>query len=57
MARLIQQNPGISVGDLARRLRVERNTVARRLPSLEEIGILLAEDEHGRLWFVEERRA
>lgn len=50
MDRVIQENPGISPAELARRLAVERSTVTRRLPSLEEAGYLYYEDEAGRLW-------
>ena len=35
---------------LAAQLGVPTSTVTRRLPSLEEAGILLYEDEQGRLW-------
>ncbi len=50
MAARIAQQPGITPGELARLLGVPRSTVTRRLPSLEEAGILLYEDEGGRLW-------
>jgi DNA-binding IclR family transcriptional regulator len=50
MALHIAQQPGITAGELARALGVPTSTVTRRLPSLEEAGILLYEDEHGRLW-------
>lgn len=50
MDRVIQANPGISPADLARQLDVERSTVTRRLPSLEEAGYLYAEDDRGGLW-------
>lgn len=49
MAALIAAQPGIRVADLARLLQLERSTVLRRLPALEDAGILLAEDERGRL--------
>ena len=49
MARLIQEEPGIRPGQLARALSVERSTVLRRLPALEEAGILLSEDQKGGL--------
>ena len=51
MARLIQQRPGIRSSELAREMNVSRSTVTRRLPSLEEAGILLSEDEKGGLWY------
>lgn len=46
----IQKNPGISQAELAQHLEVERSTIMRRLPSLEEAGYLYYEDEEGRLW-------
>ena len=49
MAALIAAQPGIRVADLSRLLQLERSTVLRRLPALEDAGILLAEDERGRL--------
>jgi len=48
--QIIQENPGISPAELARQLDVERSTITRRLPSLEEAGYLYYEDEEGRLW-------
>lgn len=50
MNQVIQKNPGISPAKLARELEVERSTITRRLPSLEEAGYLYYEDEEGRLW-------
>ena len=50
MDHIIQENPGISAAELARELDVERSTIMRRLPSLEEAGYLYYEDEEGRLW-------
>jgi predicted ArsR family transcriptional regulator len=50
MHNLIEQNPGITAAELAHRLGLARSTVIRRLPSLEESGVLLAEDKKGRLW-------
>jgi len=46
----IQNTPGISQAELARQLDVERSTVARRMPSMEEAGYLYSEDEKGGLW-------
>ncbi len=48
--RIIEENPGIRPAELARRLGVSRSTVTRRLPSLEEAGYLLYEDEQGGLY-------
>ncbi len=53
MAALIEAQPGIRPGELAAKLGVGRSTVLRRMPSLEDAGILLAEDEQGRLFMYE----
>jgi len=50
MAELIEEKPGISAGELARRLGVPTSTVTRRLPSMDEAGIYLYEDDKGGLW-------
>lgn len=50
MADVIEAQPGISASELARKLGVPTSTVTRRLPSMDEAGILLAEDEKGGLW-------
>ena len=50
MAKVISQHPeGISQSELARQLDMPRSTVKRDLPAMEKVGILLAEDAHGRL--------
>ncbi|MCX7681374.1 MAG: helix-turn-helix domain-containing protein [Anaerolineae bacterium] len=47
---LIPEYPdGLRASQLARLLGVPRSTVMRDLPALEEEGILLMEDEQGRL--------
>ena len=48
--QIIQENPGISQAELARQLDVQRSTVARRLPSMNEAGYLYSEDKKGGLW-------
>jgi len=48
--RIIEENPGIRPAELARRLGVSRSTIIRRLPSLEEAGYLLYEDDRGGLY-------
>lgn len=50
MAAQLAAQPGVTPSQLARQLGVPTSTVTRRLPSLEEAGILLYEDEQGRLW-------
>jgi predicted transcriptional regulator len=50
MHNVIQQQPGISQAGLARECGIERSTVARRLPALEEAGYLCYEDDAGGLW-------
>jgi DNA-binding IclR family transcriptional regulator len=50
MDRVIRGRPGISQAELARELGVARSTIARRLPSVEEVGYLYSEDERGGLW-------
>lgn len=50
MVELIEQQPGISARELARQLEVAPSTITRRLPGLDDAGILLAEDEKGGLW-------
>jgi DeoR/GlpR family transcriptional regulator of sugar metabolism len=49
MAETIERQPGISQSQLARQLGIPRSTVKRDLPTLEQAGILLAEDERGLL--------
>jgi len=53
--QVIQEHPGISIRELARQLDVAPSTIARRLPSLEEAGILLWEDDNEGLWPFEEK--
>ena len=50
MQALIEQQPGISAAELARRLEVDRSTITRRLPSMDEVGFLLYEDDDGGLY-------
>ena len=49
MTKTIEQNPQITQSQLAHRLGVSRATVHRDLPTLEEKGVLLSEDDQGRL--------
>lgn len=46
----IVQNPGKRPGFLAKALNMPRSSITRSLPSLEEEGYLLSEDERGGLW-------
>lgn len=46
----LEQNPGQSARQLAKQMNVSPSTITRQLPSMEEAGYLLAEDEKGRLW-------
>ena len=48
--RTIQQNPGQVPASVARQLNLNRSEVTRALPALEERGLLLSEDEKGRLF-------
>jgi DNA-binding IclR family transcriptional regulator len=48
--QVVEREPGMRAGKVARRLGVPRSSVTRALPSLEEEGMLLSEDPHGRLW-------
>jgi hypothetical protein len=49
IARAIRENPGRKPGWIARRLGIDNKTFMRALPLLEDRGVLLAEDEHGRV--------
>lgn len=46
----IEDHPGLNPTQLAEQLGVASSTIQRRLPSLEEAGLLLHEDERGGLW-------
>lgn len=49
MADLLESHPGLRPSEVAAALGVERSTILRRLPALEEAGILLSEDDRGCL--------
>lgn len=55
MAQLVEREKGITQAELARRLDVHRSTVGKDLVTLEERGVLLAEDERGRLSLFQRR--
>lgn len=48
--RLIQSNPGLSATELSELMKVAPTTIQRRLPRMEEAGMLLSQDAKGRLW-------
>lgn len=50
MEQLLTQQPGLTPSELARILDLPVSTVTRRLPSIEDAGILLSEDQRGGLW-------
>ena len=56
IAQAVQSNPGKRAGHIAQELGLHRSSVTRALPALEEAGILLAEDDHGRLFYVGRRK-
>ena len=57
IAQTVQSNPGKRAGYIAQKLGLPRSSVTRALPTLEEAGILLAEDDHGRLFYVGRRKS
>jgi len=57
IAQAVQNNPDKRAGFIARKLELHRSSVMRTLPALEEAGILLAEDDHGRLFYVGRRKS
>lgn len=56
ITELTDANEGVTRAELARRLGVHRSTIGRDLVHLEERGILLAEDDTGRLRYFGRRR-
>ncbi|MCB8979870.1 MAG: hypothetical protein H6657_20870 [Ardenticatenaceae bacterium] len=46
----IEDNPGERPGFFARVLNMPRSSVTRSLPTMEEEGYLLSEDDNGGLW-------
>lgn len=49
IARVIQEQPGLTANGIADLLGVPSSSVTRALPSVEDSGVLLTEDDHGRL--------
>ena len=56
MNNLIAQHPGMTAAELAEKLGVAKSTIARRLPGMDEAGLLLYEDEQGKLWPFNKKR-
>lgn len=56
IAKVVEENPEIKPSGIARLLGLQRSAVTRALPSLEEEGIMLTEDDEGRLSFFNRRR-
>ncbi len=50
MYRIVEEQNGASARDIAQEIGVAASTVMRALPSMEEAGYLLYEDDKGRLW-------
>ena len=48
--RKIEEHPGKRPGFIACLLGLNRSEVTRALPSLQEEGLLISEDEEGGLW-------
>ncbi|MFQ5434994.1 MAG: hypothetical protein ACE5FD_08975 [Anaerolineae bacterium] len=46
----IESNPGRRPSFVARILNLPRSAITRALPALENEGLLLSEDDRGRLW-------
>ncbi len=50
MDTIVRHQPGILPAELARMLEVDRSTITRRLPSMDEAGFPLYEDDNGGLY-------
>ena len=57
IAQTVQDNPGKRAGYIAQKLGLHRSSVNRALPALEEAGILLSEDDRGRLFYFGRRKS
>jgi predicted ArsR family transcriptional regulator len=57
IAQAVKSNSGKRAGYIAQKLGLHRSSVTRALPALEEAGILLTEDDHGRLFYVGRRKS
>jgi DNA-binding IclR family transcriptional regulator len=52
----VEEHPGKRPGFIARLLGLNRSEVMRSLPTLENKGLLLSEDEQGGLWPIHKRK-
>ncbi|OQY92930.1 MAG: hypothetical protein B6D41_07955 [Chloroflexi bacterium UTCFX4] len=50
---LVQQRPGISQAELARKLNVNRSTIFKDLVTLSELGVRLSQDDNGGLYILD----
>ena len=48
--QMVEQEPGIRAGRIAEKLGIPRSSVTRALPAMNDEGLLLSEDQKGRLW-------
>jgi len=49
----VQQRPGISQAELARKLDVNRSTIFKDLVTLSELGVRLSQDDKGGLYILD----
>jgi hypothetical protein len=54
VVKLVTSHPGLRSGEYARMLGCHREAFMRVLLKLEHRGVLLAEDDEGRLWLAEQ---
>ncbi len=54
--QLLESTPGLSARQLASQIGVAPSTITRQLPSMEEAGYLLSEDDDGKLWPFKRKR-
>ncbi len=55
LAQYVHNHPGSKAIDVARGLGIPPSSVTRLLPSLQDKGLLLSEDDKGGLWPFDER--
>ena len=56
IAQTIRDNPNRKPGWIARRLGLDNKSMMRALTQLEDQGVLLAEDDRGRVSVIDQRR-